>query len=233
VAAHQARQKNTTTGEFTGAGGMANFTSWGPVIGNPDKPDISAPGQSVMAALSSYTNNTDHTPTNTFSFNGRTYGFCSLSGTSMSSPFVAGVVALMLEANPYLTPDQVKSILKETAFHDEYTEAASPVLYGAGKVDAYQAVMRALNYTGVAQHSVSDSRCRVYPNPVSSSAYVVIESDASSLEAALYDMSGRQLMRQTMTSGVNNLDMQAYASGCYFIRINDGKNIITKKIIKQ
>ncbi|MBP5663257.1 MAG: T9SS type A sorting domain-containing protein, partial [Bacteroidales bacterium] len=100
-------------------------------------------------------------------------------------------------------------------------------------VDAYQAVLRALNYTGVEQHSVSDSRCRVYPNPVSSSAYVVIESDASNLEAMLYDMSGRQLMRQTVTSGVNHLDMQAYAPGCYFIKIYDGKNIITKKIIKQ
>ena len=233
VAAHYARQKDNTTGQFSGSGTIANFTSWGPVIGNPDKPDVSAPGGDVMAALSSYTSSTEHTPSNTLNFNGRTYGFCRLSGTSMSSPFVAGVVALMLEANPYLTPDQVKSILKETAFLDEFTEATSPVRYGAGKVDAYQAVMRALNYTGVERHSVSDSRCRVYPNPVSSSAYVVLESDASNLEAALYDMSGRLLMQQSMNSGVNNLDMQAYASGCYFIKINDGKNIITKKIIKQ
>lgn len=233
VAAHYARQKDNTTGQFSGSGTIANFTSWGPVIGNPDKPDVSAPGGDVMAALSSYTSSTEHTPSNTLNFNGRTYGFCRLSGTSMSSPFVAGVVALMLEANPYLTPDQVKSILKETAFLDEFTEATSPVRYGAGKVDAYQAVMRALNYTGVERHSVSDSRCRVYPNPVSSSAYVVLESDASNLEAALYDMSGRLLMQQSMNSGVNNLDMQVYASGCYFIKINDGKNIITKKIIKQ
>lgn len=233
VAAHQARQKNNTTGEFTGAGNIANFSSWGPVVDNPDKPDISAAGVSVMAALSSYTSSTEHTPTNTLNFNGRTYGFCQLSGTSMSSPFVAGVAALVLEANPYLTPEQVKSILKETAYQDEYTVEGTAIRFGAGKVDAYQAVLRALNYTGVERHSVSDSRCRVYPNPVSSSAYVVIESDANSLEAALYDMSGRQLMRQTVTSGVNHLDMQAYAAGCYFIKINDGKNIITKKIIKQ
>lgn len=233
VAAHQARQKNNTTGEFTGAGNMANFTSWGPVIGNPDKPDISAPGQSVMAALSSYTNNTDHTPANTFNFNGRTYGFCSLSGTSMSSPFVAGVVALMLEANPYLTPDQVKSILKETAFHDQYTEATSPVRYGAGKVDAYQAILRALNYDGVEQHSVSDSRCRVYPNPVENKAFVVIEGDESSYDAQLFDMSGRLLQVQQMSSGVNTLDMQACASGCYFLRVNDGKTVITRKVIKK
>lgn len=232
VAAHQARNK-TSDGTFTGSGAIASFSSYGPLVNGTEKPDVSAPGYQVKAALSSYTSSTEHTPTNTLTFNGRTYGFCQLSGTSMSSPFVAGVAALVLEANPYLTPDQVKSILKETAYQDEYTEAGTAIRFGAGKVDAYQAVLRALNYTGVEQHSVSDSRCRVYPNPVSSSAYVVIESDASSLEASLYDMSGRQLMRQTMTSGVNNLDMQSYASGCYFIKINDGKNIITKKIIKQ
>ncbi len=233
VAAHQARQKNNNTGEFTGAGNIAAFSSWGPVIGNPEKPDISAPGQSVMAALSSYTSNTDHTPTNTFSFNGRTYGFCSLSGTSMSSPFVTGVVALMLEANPYLTPDQVKYILKQTAYHDQYTESGPQLAIGAGKVDAYQAILMALQANGIEQHSVSDSRCRVYPNPVEDKAFVVIEGDENQYDVQLFDMSGRQLMHQTMTYGVNNLDMQAYASGCYFIKINDGKNIITKKVIKQ
>ena len=233
VAAHQARQKNNTTGEFTGSGAIANFSSYGPVIDNPDKPDISAPGVNVMAALSSYTSSTEHTPTNTISFNGRTYGFCQLSGTSMSSPFVAGVAALVLEANPYLTSDQVKYILKRTAYQDQYTEDGTPIRFGAGKVDAYQVVMRALNFTGVEQHSVSDSRCRVYPNPVSSSAYVVIESDANILDATLFDMSGRQLLHQQMTHGVNNLDMQNYAPGCYFLRVYDGKTIITKKIVKQ
>ena len=151
----------------------------------------------------------------------------------MSSPFVAGVVALMLEANPYLTPGQVKDILRQTAYHDQYTESGQQLAVGAGKVDAYQAVLMALQTTGVEKHAVSESRCRVYPNPVEDKAYVVIEGNENNYDAQLFDMSGRHLMRQTMTAGVNNLDMQAYASGCYFIRINDGKNIVTKKIIKQ
>ena len=232
VAAHQARNKNSD-GTFTGSGAIASFSSYGPLVNGTEKPDVSGPGVSVKAALSSYTSSTDHTATNTLSFNGRTYGFCQLSGTSMSSPFVAGVVALILEANPYLTPDQVKYILKRSAYQDQYTEEGTAIRFGAGKVDAYQAVMRALNFTGVEQHSVSDSRCRVYPNPVNATAYVVIESDASSLEATLFDMSGRQLMHQKVNQGVNNLDMQNLASGCYFLRVNDGKTVITKKIVKQ
>lgn len=232
VAAHQARQKNYSTGLFTGNGDIAYFSSWGTMIDGTDKPDISAPGVSVKAALSSYTNS-GYTPTNTFSFNGRTYGFYSLSGTSMSSPFVAGVVALMLDANPYLTPEQVKNILRQTAYHDDFTASGPQLAVGAGKVDAYQAVIMAFLTSGVEKHSVNDSRCRVYPNPVENRAFVVIEGNESQYEAQLFDMSGRLVQSQQMKAGVNTLDMKDCASGCYFLRVNDGKMLLNNKLIKK
>jgi serine protease AprX len=65
--------------------------------------------------------------------------YTTLSGTSMAAPHVAGVVALMLDANPALAPLQVKSILQKTAtpMPNAVWEA------GAGYVDAYGAVSRA------------------------------------------------------------------------------------------
>ncbi len=63
------------------------------------------------------------------------------SGTSMSTPHTAGVVALMLEANPALTPAQIKDILEETATYMPFREEWE---VGGGYVNAHAAVYRAI-----------------------------------------------------------------------------------------
>ncbi|HEY0733472.1 MAG TPA: S8 family serine peptidase [Herpetosiphonaceae bacterium] len=66
--------------------------------------------------------------------------YTTMSGTSMATPHISGVVALLLEANPNLTPDQIKSLLIETA-----TPMAGYQEFevGAGYVNAYAAVANA------------------------------------------------------------------------------------------
>ena len=62
--------------------------------------------------------------------------YTHMSGTSMATPHVAGIAALLFEANPALTPAEVKDILSDTA--DAMPNASHEV--GAGHVDAYEAV---------------------------------------------------------------------------------------------
>lgn len=68
--------------------------------------------------------------------------YTQISGTSMACPYVVGVTALLLDADPLLTPDEVKGILTETATrmpgYDDYQ-------VGAGYVNAYAAVDKAFN----------------------------------------------------------------------------------------
>ena len=65
------------------------------------------------------------------------------SGTSMSTPTVAGIIALWLEAKPDLTYEQIKETIAATATKDEFTEA-DPIRYGHGKIDAYKGLLHVL-----------------------------------------------------------------------------------------
>jgi serine protease AprX len=79
--------------------------------------------------------------------------YATMSGTSMATPHVAGIVALMLEANPLLSPDEVKSILEKTATNMPGHE---PWEVGAGYVNAYAAVEAAFNGTEYGQTLTMD-----------------------------------------------------------------------------
>ncbi len=100
------------------------------------KPEISAPGTRIMAPRHSEVDQGTTQPN----------GYTNMTGTSMACPHIAGVVACMLEANPDLTPAEVKEILIKTA--EARGEPSHPHLsskyngdYGYGIVDTFLAVM--------------------------------------------------------------------------------------------
>jgi serine protease AprX len=68
--------------------------------------------------------------------------YTQISGTSMATPFVSGVVALMLDADPTLTPDEVKTIIADTASRMPGREDWE---VGAGYINAYAAVDKVFN----------------------------------------------------------------------------------------
>jgi serine protease AprX len=118
---------------------MAAFSSRGPsAIDTLAKPDIVAPGvgtQSLSDPNSAfYTTKAKYLLSGTVATSYLPY--LSLSGTSMAAPVVAGTVALMLQANPSLTPNAVKAILQYTSQVYNYDALSQ----GAGFLNAKGAV---------------------------------------------------------------------------------------------
>ena len=132
---------------------VCTFSSRGPTaIDQIAKPDLVAPGNKIvsMRVANSYLDTnykTNQVPTTSYGFSGAPWYFI-LSGTSMAAPQVAGVAALVVAANPTLTPNAVKAILMYTAIPLQLRDAQglplsaglSTLTQGAGCVNALGAV---------------------------------------------------------------------------------------------
>jgi len=95
---------------------IASYSSKGPTtFDHVVKPDIVAPGNTVVSTNSKGSTLEGEFPANDVAGNSSSQDYFILSGTSMATPAVAGGVALMLEKDPTLTPDQVKARLMKTA----------------------------------------------------------------------------------------------------------------------
>ncbi|TKW37426.1 hypothetical protein SEVIR_1G046500v4 [Setaria viridis] len=130
---------------------MAAFSSQGPNTITPEilKPDITAPGVSVIAAWTRSNSPTD------LAFDLRRVAFNSESGTSMSCPHVSGIVGLLRTLHPEWSPAAIKSAIMTTAMEmDNKGELilnasslpSSPFGYGAGHVSPARAMNPGLVY---------------------------------------------------------------------------------------
>ncbi|MGB2991883.1 MAG: S8 family serine peptidase [Paenisporosarcina sp.] len=111
---------------------LAWFSSRGPGPYDETKPDVSAPGFNIRSSI----------PTNDYEL---------MSGTSMATPHITGVVALLKQANASLTIDQIEEILFDTAIPLTDTEFSSSPNYGYGHgfVNVYNAIKTFNNGNGM------------------------------------------------------------------------------------
>jgi minor extracellular serine protease Vpr len=205
---------------------LTNFSSYGPRMDDVQKPDISAPGSQIVSSFSSFSS-TNFIPEASTMFNGRLYEFVRLSGTSMSAPMVTGVVALLLEADPTLTPAAVKQIVADNARLDNHTGNIPPqghVRWGHGKLDALN-ILLSLGNTSVGEDI--DAPFSVYPNPASAILYADKALDGGE-EFTLSTIDGRIVKSGFFNGYVAVGDVPP---GLYFFRLNDGTNTWTFMVV--
>ncbi|WP_225764675.1 S8 family peptidase [Stenotrophomonas sp. Marseille-Q4652] len=211
-------------GSTTSTGARSSFSNYGALI------DIAAPGSNIYSTLNSGTQGPG------------SESYASYNGTSMATPHVAGVVALMQSVAPTpLTPAQVESIIKSTATPFPSTPS-QPI--GAGIVNAYAAVQAAAGGGGgnpnpdpdpgtgnalqknVARTGLSGAAnsAQYYTVTVPSGSSLVITMSGGTGDADLYVRKGSQPTTWTYNcrpylNGNNETCTFSGASGTYYVMI--------------
>ncbi len=232
---------------------MSAFSSPGPWLGEEKKPTIAAPGGNIAAAVNKY-EGFDKTDANLVSAvhfrSGEAVPYHSAisisatdfygikSGTSMATPAVTGIVALWLQANPYLTPEQVKDILRSSAKHDAYALAGWKEKSGYGKIDAYSGLKRAirlLNISGIEETNVgADQPVTLQKN---AGAWRILFNRAEpSTEISIISLNGKTVgskrLDRVSAGHEEVISLTDLPAGAYLIRIRTNNADITRKVMR-
>ena len=187
---------------------MASFSARGPApVADILKPDVTAPGVNILAGF---------TPDAANAAPGENFAF--LSGTSMSTPHVAGTAALLLQAHPDWSPSALKSALMTTARQDISSTSgisdANPFDFGAGHIVPNMALNPGLVFDvsndeydafacGVESTAVSSTRC----DELASAGFSFAPADLNQPSIALSSLTSQR----TVQRRVSNLSDEADA----------------------
>lgn len=223
-------------GNYTGSGtigAISSFSSYGELADGRQLPDICAPGQQIVSSISQYYYNKQKLGERVNALStefDHTSAYYPFQGTSMATPFAAGVVALMLEANPDLTSDEILAILrdKEYATTDVQTNGVDFKRWGAGKINAIKAVKRALNSIG---ETMADNLERNFMlEQTAARQYNVIVPGAKFVDVKLYNLQGASVMTASASGDVAALDASSLGSGVYLLKADSDLGSVTRKI---
>ena len=230
---------NRTIMGFNGVekGDIAYFSSFGTTYDGRQLPHITAPGMGMISSMSHYyysnlkSGDSDYEQMvcslNEGTVRKRSSYWVEMSGTSMAAPFVTGVIALWLEADPTLSVDDAKKILKETAIQDEFT-AKQPERWGYGKIDALAGIKKVLGITSGINDVASEGR-DILINQVGSNSYDLFCAGASEIKADLYSISGAHVASK-IAAGDNLVFTPEADHGIYILRVTAGDKVSTQKV---
>ena len=229
-----------STEQFRDRGGeklgrYASFSSYGRDFSDTphDYPDVSAPGVAIYAAGNSFKpEEVYQTAEYTDQFKGQTkprkYPYSIMSGTSMSTPAAAGVIALWMQAakesktgrfpGKTLTNEDVKDIIKHSSVTDEFTKAF-PLRYGAGKINAYKGLLYVLDL----ETAISELPTKHIGAKLDGRTLTI--NGNPDVQVSIYNLSGQKVFDAQAVSGT--VVLPQLPAGVYAVKIgNQGSTLI-------
>ncbi len=216
-------------------GDRANFSACGPSLHGFVKPDVMAPGVSVVSALNSkYVEENYSSIKDRIVYDGLSDGYTDYHwgvdcGTSFSAPVVAGILALWLQADPTLTQDRVKEVLAKTCRQEDsmLTLASSvPGVWpnnecGHGEIDAYRGLLEVLGLSDIPE--LSTRQLQHVSVVAASDGQITLSADeapAQSLGCRVYAVSGQLLTEGRWQAGEQKITLQLPAyTGVFAVQV--------------
>jgi len=155
----------------------------------------------------------------------------------MAAPMVSGIVALMLQINPALSPNEIKTVIESTAIKNNYI-IQNPQIWGAGKINAYSAIKNILTLNNeISQINTNNSQIKIFSNPVTGK--LIFEYNSTQCDVIyidIYNMLGKLVYSEKISiNGLTkySLNINKLPSDTYIIKISPiNGNSVFKKFIK-
>ncbi len=179
---------------------IAKSSSYGTTVNGIVCPTICGPGTTIVAAVSHYdpAYNSDAASSKKMTVNGTDYYWAQMEGTSMSTPHVAGIMALWLQANPNLTRKDILDVLAKTSHPWEGDAADKPRWGMNGRIDALAGLRYILETTDIRDLQVEkelNAKATVYNLSGQLVRSGVAASDAvNGLPSGIYVVNGRKVV---------------------------------------
>jgi Subtilase family/Secretion system C-terminal sorting domain len=161
-----------------------------------------------------------------------------MQGTSMATPHITGVLALLLQAEPTKNSDQLRNAITGSAREDSFTGSQVSAQWGFGKVDAAAAMGAILSVRMVPEATPNSfSLLQNFPNPFNPATVIGYQLAANSfVTLKVYDELGREVARlanEEQTAGTHSArwDAANFSSGVYFYVLNAGGFRGVKKMV--
>jgi len=236
-------EKGITVGAFdprgyrNEKGALSDFSSWGKTTDGRRAVDITAPGWTVFSPASHYPS--DSQPG----------GYINFGGTSASLPHVAGCAALIMQASPGITPDELSQVLLQYALTDNFTGTGLEIpndKWGYGKLRIYDSITKS-NIATYVKDTIRPEQFIVslpYPNPFNTSTnfeITIAPGIESPVYLHIYNILGQKIRTiQTIQEQPGNFSVSwngnddngmPVASGIYIFHFYHDNNSITRKAL--
>ncbi len=205
---------------------ISGFSSYGTTLDGRSLPTVCGPGAAIISSISwPYARQMSEKDINyacsaRLDEETRTNLWKQEVGTSMSTPFVAGGIALWLEANPDLTVADVQEIIAKTAIVDDAVKADDPKRWGAGKFNVVGGLKEAIRMYDAGLDNISADNDRLILTSEGPNVYTVFLGTARNLDVVLHSADGRRVLALHADGDELTADLSSLPAGVYIMTVN-------------